>query len=148
MRGEPCSAAWRLSAMLLGASWIVTLAVACGGGGDDVIANSVVATGATGMAGSGGRAEALAVAGAAPQPQAAGHHAGAMSAALLQPCADEPRRPAHLAVEPEHLAEVPPHLRAPVLRDELSEAVLSARSGRPNAAAAGAEPPEELIDTK
>lgn len=148
MRSEPCSAAWRLTALLLGASWVVTLAVACGGGGDDAIAGSVAATSATGGAGSGAPAESAAVPAATSQSQVLGHHAAALSATLLQPCVDDSRRPAHLAAVPEHLAGVPPHQRAPVLRDELSDEVLSSRSGRPNAAAAGSEPPEELIEAK
>ena len=112
MRSEPCSAAWRLTALLLGASWVVTLGVACGGGGDDAIAGSVAATSATGGAGSGAPAESAAVPAATSQSQVLGHHAAALSATLLQPCVDDSRRPAHLAAVPEHLAGVPPHQRS------------------------------------
>ena len=149
MRAEPSSAAWRLTALLLGASWVVTLAVACGGGGDDVIAMSV-ATGATGAVGSGARAEALglAVAAAAPQTlaqtqgQAPGPGAAAMPATQLQPCSDDSRRPAQLAA-------VPAHLRAPVARgDELGDEALNSPGGRPRPEAAGAAPPAEAPEAK
>ena len=141
MRGEPSSAAWRLTALLLGASWVVTLAVACGGGGDDVIAMPV-ATGATAAAGSGARAEAAAVAAAAPQPQVPGHNAVAMPAVPLQPCSDESRRPAQLAA-------VPAHLRAPAVQgDELGDEALNSPAGRPGAGAAGAAPPANAFEAK
>lgn len=142
MHREPSSAAWRLTALLLGASWVVTLAVACGGGGDDVIANSVVATGATAAAGSGARAEAAAVAAAAPRPQVPGHNAVAMPAVPLQPCSDESRRPAQLAA-------VPAHLRAPAVQgDELGDEALNSPAGRPGAGAAGAAPPANAFEAK
>ena len=149
MRAEPSSAAWRLTALLLGASWVVTLAVACGGGGDDVIAMSV-ATGATSAVGSGARAETLglAVAAAAPQTlaqtqgQAPGPGAAAMPATQLQPCSDDSRRPAQLAA-------VPAHLRAPVARgDELGDEALNSPGGRPRPEAAGAAPPAEAPEAK
>ena len=141
MRGEPSSAAWRLTALLLGASWVVTLAVACGGGGDDVIAMPV-ATGATAAAGSGARAEAAAVAAAAPQPQVPGHNAVAMPAVPLQPCADASRRQAHLAA-------APAHLRAPAVQgDELGDEALNSPAGRPGAGAAGAAPPANAFEAK
>ena len=146
MHGEPSSAAWRLTALLLGASWVVTLAVACGGGDDDVIATPV----ATGAAGSGARADAggMAVAAAAPQTlaqtqgQAPGHGAGAMPATQLQPCGDESRRPAQFAA-------VPAHLRAPVVQgDELGDEALNSPAGRLGAGAAGAAPTANAFEVK
>ncbi len=146
MRGEPCSPAWRLSALLLGASWIVTLAVACGGGGDDVVANPV----ATGVAGSSARTEAGAMAVAALPPYSSAQMQGqtpvrgaaTLPAPLLQPCNDESRRPAQPAA-------VPTHLRAPgVQGDGLDDEALNSPAGRPGAGAAGADPLTDPFEAK
>lgn len=138
MRGETCSPAWRMSALLLGTSWVMTLAVACGGGagggGDDVIATSV----ATGVAGSGARTEAGAMGVAAlPAPTPA-----QMRAPLLRPCSDESRRPAQAAA-------VPAHLRAPPVHGNgLDDEALNLPAGRQGAGAADADPLADPFETK
>jgi hypothetical protein len=146
MRAEPCSPAWRLSTLLLGASWVVALAVACGGGGDDLIASPV----ATGAAGSDARDKpgAMAVVALAPHTtaqmpgQAPGRGAATLPAPLLQPCSDESRRPAQSAA-------VPTHLRAPrVQGDGLDDAALSSPAGRTDAGGPGADPPADPFEAK
>lgn len=146
MRGESCSPAWRLSALLLGASWIVTLAVACGGGGDDLVASAV----ATGAAGRDARDKpgAMTVAAltlhttAQMQGQAPGRGAAMLRAPLLQPCNDESRRPTQSAA-------VPTHLRAPrVQGDGLDDAALSSPAGRTDAGGPGADPPADPFEAK
>ena len=117
MRGHTCSGGWRALALLLGVSWLVTLAVACGGG-DDAVAPA-----------------------AAPAPQAQtsalalglAHNAAAMPTPPLQPCADEPRQAAKMAA-------VPAHLRAPVVQDHgLSDEALKSPLGEQGVSAAGVQ---------
>ena len=110
MRDPTCSGGWRVAALLLGASWLVTLAVACGGG-DDAVAPA-----------------------AAPAPQALGlAHNAAATPTPLQPCADEPRQAAKMAA-------VPAHLRAPVVQDHgLSNEALKLPLGEQGASAAGVQ---------
>ena len=117
MRGPTCSGGWRVAALLLGASWLVTLAVACGGG-DDFVAPA-----------------------AAPAPQALApalalglaQNAAATPATPLQPCADEPRQAAKIAA-------VPAHLRAPVVQDHgLSDEALKSPLGDQGASAASVQ---------
>ena len=140
MRGHTCSGGWRVAALLLGASWLVTLAVACGGG-DDAVAPAPSAAHA---AGGSTRAEAGAGVGAgtlAPQALALvlapalapAHHAAAMPAAPLQPCADAPRQALRVAA-------VPAHLRPPVVQDHgLSDEALKSPLGDQGASAAGVQ---------
>ena len=134
MRGHTCSGGWRVAALLLGASWLVTLAVACGGG-DDAVAPAPSAAQA---AGSSTRAGAGAVVGAgtlAPQAlaQALAHQAAAMPVALLQPCADGPRQVAKVAA-------VPAHRRPPAEQDHgLGDEALKSPLGAPGAGAAGVQ---------
>lgn len=150
MHGEPSSAAWRLTALLLGASWVVTLAVACGGGSDDDVTGNPASNGAAGAAGSSVRAEAAAMAAVAAAPhtlarapgQAPGPDAAAVPATRLHPCTDESRRPAQFAT-------VPAHLRAPMVRgDELSDEVLNSPAGHLGAGAAGADPRTDPFEAK
>lgn len=97
MRGEPCPPAWRLSALLLGAGWVVTLAAACGDGGDG--GGDAVAVDAAGHSSAAGGDTAIdanlrlqahaatTLAPAPPQPEASGPHPAATveePAALLQ----------------------------------------------------------------
>ena len=146
MRGESCPPAWRLSALLLGAIWIVTLAVACGGGGDDFVASPVE----TGAADRDARDKpgAMTVAALAlhttaqVQGQAPGRGATTLPAPLLQPCNDESRRPTQSAA-------VPTHLRAPrVQGDGLDDAALSSPAGRTDAGGPGADPPADPFEAK
>lgn len=112
MRGHTCSGGWRVAALLLGASWLVTLAMACGGGDDAVVPAP----------------QAL------PQAQAQAYQAAAMPKALLQPCADEPRPAAQLAT-------MSAHLRAPVVQDHgLSDEALKSPLGEQGTSAAGVQP--------
>lgn len=145
MRGEPCSPAWRLSALLLGASWVATLAVACGGGDDRAASPD-----ATGAAGSDARdmPGAMAVAAMAPhtsavmQDPAPGRGAATLPAPRLQPCIDESSRPAQSAA-------VPTHLRAPrVQGDGFDDAELSSPAGRSGAGGPGADPPADPFEAK
>lgn len=96
MRGEPCSQAWRTSALLLGASWIVTLAVACGGGGDgdDDVVVTPVTTGAVGVAAASSRTPAQ------MQRQTPRHETAALPVRPPQPCNDELLVPARFAADP------------------------------------------------
>ena len=117
MRGPSCSPLWRVAALLLGASWLVTLAVACGGGDDAVAPAAAPAP----------QAQALA-------PALALGLANNAAATLLQPCADGPRQAAKIAA-------VPAHLRAPVLQDHgLSDEALKSPLGDQGASAAGVQP--------
>jgi len=143
-RGEPCSAARRLTALVLGASWLVMLVVACGGGDDDVIATPV----AMGTAGSSARAEARAMAATAPNTSAQmpahapGHVGATMPAALLQPCSDESRRPAQLAA-------VPAQLRSPLVQgDGLGDEALNSLAGRLGAGASDTAPASDPFEAK
>ena len=135
MRGHTCSGGWRALALLLGASWLVTLAVACGGGDD---AATPVPSAAQAAAGS-TRAGAGAVVGAgtlAPQALALAlaNQAAAMPSAPLQPCADGPRQVATVAA-------VPAHLRPPAEQDHgLSDEALKLPLGDQGASAAGVQP--------
>ena len=114
MRGPSCSPLWRVAALLLGASWLVTLAVACGGG-DDAVALAPQAL-----------APALAL--------GLAQNAAATPATPLQPCADEPRQAAKMAA-------VPAHLRAPVVQDHgLSDEALKLPLGEQGASTAGVQP--------
>ena len=127
-----------MAALLLGVSWLVTLAVACGGG-DDAAAPAPSAAQA---AGGSTRAGAGAVVGAgtlAPQAlaqaqaQALAQPAAAMPAAPLQPCADGPRQVATVAA-------VPAHRRPPVEQDHgLSDEALKLPLGDQGASAAGVQ---------
>ena len=121
MRGPSCSPLWRVAALLLGASWLVTLAVACGGG-DDVVAPAAAPA---------PQAQALAL--APPSAQAQALNAAAMPTPPLQPCADEPRQAAKMAA-------VPAHLRAPVVQDHgLSDEALKSPLGEQGVSAAGVQ---------
>ncbi len=146
MRSEPCSPAWRLSALLLGASWVATLAVACGGGGNDLAASPV----ATGAAGNDARDKpgAMAVAAMAPhtsalmQDPAPGRGAATLPAPRLQPCIDESSRPAQSAA-------VPTPVRTPrVQGDRFDDAALNSPAGRPGAGGPGADPPVDPFEAE
>jgi hypothetical protein len=137
MRGEPCSPGWRLSALLLGASWIVTLAVACGGGGDDVVATHA----ALGAGGAGGRGGAAASA-AGQAAQVPSHSAGAQRRASVQPCTDEARQASQGGALP-----VP--LRAPAVQaHELSDEALNLPSGQTGTGAVSAPMANPFEETK
>lgn len=117
MRSPTCSGGWRVAALLLGASWLVTLAVACGGGGDAVAPAAAPAPQAL--------AQTLAPAWA--------NNEAAMPATPLQPCADAPRHAAKMAA-------VPAHLLAPVVQDHgLSDDALKSPLGEQGASAAGVQ---------
>ena len=121
-----------MAALLLGASWLVTLAVACGGG-DDAAAPAPSAAQA---AGGSTRAGAGAVVGTLAPPalaQAMAQPAAAMPAAPLQPCTDGPRQVATVAA-------VPAHRRPPVEQDHgLGDEALKWPLGDQGASAAGVQ---------
>ena len=144
MRGPTCSGGWRVAALLLGASWLVTLAVACGGG-DDAVGPTPSAAHAAGGSSRAGAGAVVGAGTAAPLAQ----NAAATPAALRQPCADEPRQAAQLAVQSAALsavqsavqsATVPAHLRAPAMQDHgLSDEALKSPLGDQGASAAGVQ---------
>ena len=129
MRGETSSPAWRLTALLLGASWVVTLAVACGGGGEDVVDALVT----TSTVGSGSRVAASAgvvVSAAGQAPQAPPRIASAVATALVPPCTDASRQVAQRAALPtQSRASAAP-------ADELSDEALNLPAGTPGTGAA------------
>jgi len=129
MHGETCSPAWRLTALLLGASWVVTLAVACGGGGDDVVGTHVTAS----AAGSGSRGDAgdgMGASAAGQAPQAPSHHATAVLTAPVDAGTDGSRQAATRAALPTQLraSEVQAH--------ELTGEALNEPAGKPGTGAA------------
>lgn len=137
MRGEPCSPGWRLSSLLLGASWVVTLAVACGGGGDDVVATHD-ALGAGGAGGGG-----AAAAGAAGQSsKVPSHSAGALRRASVQPCSDEARQASQGGAFPVPLRE--PAVQA----HELSDEALNLPSGQTGTGVVSAPMANPFEETK
>ena len=132
MRGPTCSGGWRVAALLLGASWLVTLAVACGGG-DDAVGTTPSAAHAAGGSSRAGAGAVVGAGTAAPLAQALAQNAAATPAALRQPCADEPRQAAQSAT-------VPAHLRAPAMQDHgLSDEALKSPLGDQGASAAGVQ---------
>lgn len=136
MRGEPCSPGWRLSALLLGASWVVTLAVACGGGDDEVTAHAALDAGGAG----GGDGAAAGAAGQTTQVPS--HSAGALRTASDQPCADEARRAARGGA-------LPMPLRASAVQaHELSDEVLNMHSGQTGTGAISAPMANPFEETK
>ena len=140
MRGPSCSGGWRVAALLLGASWLVTLAVACGGG-DDAVAPTPSAAHAAGGSSRAGAGAVVGAGTAAPLAQALAQNAAATPAALRQPCADEPRQAALSAVQSAvQSATVPAHLRAPAMQDHgLSDEALKSPLGDQGASAAGVQ---------
>ena len=140
MHGNTCSGGWRVAALLLGASWLVTLAVACGGG-DDAVAPAPSAAHAAGGSTRAGAGAGVGAGTLAAQALALAHPAAAMPAALLQPCADGPRQVATVAA-------VPAPLRPPVEQDHgLSDEALKLPLGAPGASAAGV-PLADPFDTR
>jgi hypothetical protein len=136
MRGEPCSPGWRLSALLPGASWVVTLAVACGGG-DDVVTTDA-ALGAGRAEGGGGAAAGT----AGPSTQGPSQSAGARRRASVRPCADEARQASQGGALP-----VP--LRAPAVQaHELSDEALDLPSGQTGTGAVRAPMANPFEQTK
>jgi hypothetical protein len=125
MRGAPCSAAWRLAALLLGASWVVTLVVACGGGDDD---------------------PASAATAVQTSPQIPGQSPGQGAATLPghppQPCTDALRRP----TQPPPVTEPEPAPQAH--GDRRDGAAPDSPAGRPRAGASGAAPPADPFESK
>ena len=141
MRGEPCSPAWRLTALLLGASWVVALAVACGGGGDDVVATH----GSVGAGGSGSRVDAgkgVLVSAAGQAPQSTSRSATAVPTASVQPCTEAPRQVAQRAALPTPLwaSEAQAH--------ELSDDGVNLPASRPGTGAAHTPMADLLEATK
>ena len=140
MRGHTCSGGWRALALLLGVSWLVTLAVACGGGDDAVAPAPSAAQAAGGSTRAGAGTGAVVGAGTLAPPalalalaQALAQPAAAMPAAPLQPCADGPRQVATVAA-------VPAHRRPPVEQDHgLSDEALKLPLGDQGASAAGVQ---------
>lgn len=140
MRGEPCSPGWRLSALLLGASWVVTLAVACGGG-DDVVATHAALD--AGAAGGGGGAAAGA---AGQETQVPSHSAGAQPRSSVLPCADEARKASQAGALP---VPLPVPLRAPAAQaHELNDEVLNLHSGQKGTGAVSAPMANPFEETK
>ena len=138
MRDPTCSGGWRVAALLLGASWLVTLAVACGGG-DDAVGPTPSAAHAAGGSSRAGAGAVVGAGTAAPLAQALAlaQNAAATPAALRQPCADEPRQAAQSAAQS---ATVPAHLRAPAMQDHgLSDEALKSPLGDQGASAAGVQ---------
>ena len=142
MRGPTCSGGWRVAALLLGTSWLVTLAVACGGG-DDAVGPTPSAAHAAGGSSRAGAGAVVGAGTAAPlaQAPALAQNAAATPAALRQPCADEPRQAAQSAVQSVvQSATVPAHLRAPAMQDHgLSDEALKSPLGDQGASAAGVQ---------
>ena len=140
MRDPTCSGGWRVAALLLGASWLVTLAVACGGG-DDTVAPTPSAAHAAGGSSRAGAGAVVGAGTAAALAQALAQNAAATPAALRQPCADEPRQAAQSAVQSVvQSATVPAHLRAPAMQDHgLSDEALKSPLGDQGASAAGVQ---------
>ena len=126
MRGEPCSPARRLTALMLGASWVVMLAVACGGGGDDVVGTHVtVGAAGSGSRGGAGAGDGMGASAAGQAPQAPSHHATAVLTAPVDAGTDGSRQAATRAALPTQLraSEVQAH--------ELSDEALNEPAGNP-----------------
>jgi hypothetical protein len=126
MCGEPCSPAWRLSALLLGAGWVVTLAAACGDGGGDAVA--IDAASHSAAAGGDTAIEA--------NLRLQAHAATTLAPAPSQPEASEPHQAAPVAA----LGELPQV--SEVQARELSDEALNSPVG--GMAATGEEPAESL----
>jgi len=140
MRGEPCSPAWRLTALLLGASWVVTLAVACGGGGDGVVATPAT-VGAVGSASRGDAGERALASAAGQVPQARSPSATSLPTASVQPCTEASRQVVQRAALPTQLR--PPEVQA----HELSDEALNLPTGRPGTGAAHTQM-ADLVEAK
>lgn len=154
MCSAPCCAAWRLAALLLGASWVVTLAVACGGRGDNDDDNPATATrgvsDSTSAASRGAPAEAGAKAVAAVAVRVPGGLPGlvpgqgatSLTAPPPSPCSDELRWPAQLAA-----LHAP--ARVPVAQDDgPGGEALNSPAGHPGASVSGAAPPVDPFEAK